>query len=552
MQESEKPKKEYLKDRQYYIDRYDLSTINTCLTVLKVFKETYQEMLTSPDGKNISVDEKTRTVNYLYNQKIYSLTADRYEKKEQTINKWINEDQEKQDKYDQNPPTNINCSNCNISMECTFKELLDFRAEPHRMVYFFDCKNCKSRKAIYENGDEYKSEPQLCPKCKKTTKTSIKIKGEVSTYITKCTSCDYIDVDISDHSEWKKEYELKQKEDTELLAKHREKFCLSDTEGKERLDILAQMEYANEVYEVEKRKFKHPAYTQVDNIKTLSITELETLLTPTLEKGSFIKLTFDKPEIGPQIVMHFTLQEGKSDRKDNDSTSALEKLLKTALKDSNWRLMSTGVRYQLGFLTGDLKGYSSKEDILKLAGKPDEIKQKELDPEKESKYGSSRFIGLAKMTAKFDAEEEQRKEHLKTEPDGFIFKPNGGKGYSCNLCYHSMAGNEAWWNLDGLVCLNCHKNIVDKVIPGYIIHETNTWFSDTDFDSVFGIHNSTGRKFARQGLLQGRHLKDENDKTYLTVFLNEENQEFIKGHPRIGERKKDMFFFDKYGNKVWL
>ena len=37
-----------------------------------------------------------------------------------------------------------------------------------------------------------------------------------------------------------------------------------------------------------------------------------------------------------------------------------------ALMSTNWRLMSDGVAYRLGILTGRLRGYEREEDLLKL------------------------------------------------------------------------------------------------------------------------------------------------------------------------------------------
>lgn len=45
------------------------------------------------------------------------------------------------------------------------------------------------------------------------------------------------------------------------------------------------------------------------------------------------------------------------------------KLIKTALSDTNWRLMSDGVSYRLGMLEGRLRAYEREEDLLKLVEK---------------------------------------------------------------------------------------------------------------------------------------------------------------------------------------
>ena len=63
--------------------------------------------------------------------------------------------------------------------------------------------------------------------------------------------------------------------------------------------------------------------------------------------------------------MEFSLEELETDNQ-LASTSNLQKLIKRTLKDTNWRLMSDGISYRLGLMSGRLRAYESKEDLLKL------------------------------------------------------------------------------------------------------------------------------------------------------------------------------------------
>jgi len=58
--------------------------------------------------------------------------------------------------------------------------------------------------------------------------------------------------------------------------------------------------------------------------------------------------------------------DSKSDRKDYDSRKTLKKLVDSALEETNWRLMSDGISYRLGYLNGRVKAYESEEDLRKL------------------------------------------------------------------------------------------------------------------------------------------------------------------------------------------
>lgn len=87
---------------------------------------------------------------------------------------------------------------------------------------------------------------------------------------------------------------------------------------------------------------------------------------PHLEKGQYIYLKFGNPEINKDIIVPFTVQDSKGGREKLASDYELRQLLKKALKETNWRLMSDGVSYRLGILSGRLKGYENEEDMLKL------------------------------------------------------------------------------------------------------------------------------------------------------------------------------------------
>ena len=115
-------------------------------------------------------------------------------------------------------------------------------------------------------------------------------------------------------------------------------------------------------------------YEAVGNIKKLTISELQKLLDPILEKAGYCKLEFEKPELQKDVILGFGLQDSKSGRSEWDSIHELQKLFKKALEGTNWRLMSDGVRYRLGFLQGRLKGVEAEEDLKKLV-ENDQIKR---------------------------------------------------------------------------------------------------------------------------------------------------------------------------------
>lgn len=88
-------------------------------------------------------------------------------------------------------------------------------------------------------------------------------------------------------------------------------------------------------------------------MKKPKIAELTTILSPALEKAGYIEFSLDKPEMGKDVVIGFSCLDGKSERGDYDSEKSLKKTVEKALADTNWRLMSDGNHYRLGYLTDD-------------------------------------------------------------------------------------------------------------------------------------------------------------------------------------------------------
>lgn len=78
------------------------------------------------------------------------------------------------------------------------------------------------------------------------------------------------------------------------------------------------------------------------------------------QKRGYINLEFSKPEIKKDVIIEFTVQDNKTDRKEYDSIRDLRKAIRLTLANTNWRLM-TGVYYKLGILEGRLRGYENEK-----------------------------------------------------------------------------------------------------------------------------------------------------------------------------------------------
>jgi len=49
-----------------------------------------------------------------------------------------------------------------------------------------------------------------------------------------------------------------------------------------------------------------------------------------------------------------------------DSRRQLRKIIRKSLEGVNWNLMSDGISYRLGILSGSLKGFENEEDLVTL------------------------------------------------------------------------------------------------------------------------------------------------------------------------------------------
>jgi len=536
---------EYLKDKQYYIDRYDLLTIKECLKVVEMFQDVYQNGSNSEELKDMPKNDKYRDTTKIMYWMLWITQAQKYKYKKELI---------KQEKYDNAiEPQNIHCPSCKAVMQATdTKHFEDYFDQPMRVMFLFRCPKCKKQEWIYEDGKIRVSKPDLCPKCGKEIKEKHTKKGRVITWIRKCNSCGHSEKEVDNIEKSHQEYLQREQEEKKLLEKYRIVFCLADEVGEKYLFELEAMEYAQQIQEETRQKYNNTAYAQVSKLKKLTIVDLEKLLTDILEKAHYTKLSFSSPEIGQFIFAPFTLQDADTSRRSNISTSMLEKLLKTTLENTNWRLTDS-VGYRLGFLSGRLKGYEREEDLLRLYEKKKEP-QKPLDPEKRMKYSASNWVRIAEIRGEQEGIKTARKRRLEKEPEGFFL--DADSYYNCGICHEGHYGNEIWWNIDGIRCADCWLNIKEGVIPLIkkdLFDNEDEWIANSQLKSRHNIHPSTVKKLRREELLHGRDLKKSNGSIYETIYLVSENQEFLKKYPRIKEKENSSILtLDLAGHVVQI
>jgi hypothetical protein len=315
----------YLKEEEFYSDLYDLSTIKECLSVVEFW-----------DKRNRSSEDiKDKLGRCALDFQLYFIKGERYRAKKSFIQERMDEGRRKDEKLERTvEPEDIYCDKCQMAMKVIFKDLY---CSTLRVLFFFECPKCCKRRGVFDDGQEYVS------------------KGA------KLSMAELAEWDRED-AEWKEQ----KKKDKHLLEEYRHKFCLSEAEGEEYIlssDRLKEM--ANFCKSLEQKK-ADPDYEKAMNLKKLTIVELEKFLKGILEKEKYIRLALDKPVIDKHVIVPLTVQDEDSSRNEYDSIHVLGRVLKKNLEGTNWRLMSQGVNYRLGFLSCQLKGYEQEADLIQI------------------------------------------------------------------------------------------------------------------------------------------------------------------------------------------
>jgi hypothetical protein len=141
------------------------------------------------------------------------------------------------------------------------------------------------------------------------------------------------------------------------------------------------------------------------------------------------------------------------------------------------------------------------------------------------------MVQLARLVGQHKGVENMRKRRLEKEPKGFFLQVDEGP-LNCMVCKELTPGNKIWWDLNGIKCVDCQRNIEEGVIPAEICKDDKLWIREWQFQGDYSIHGSTRRKIEREGLLKARVLKRQDGTEYCKVYLVAENQEFLKKYPK--------------------
>lgn len=353
-----------LKDRQVYEDRYDHTTVYIARIRMKSFTDFHAKWLEMmPDNE----ENKYRNpwhLNHFYMLMVGSRLVERYDDRDWAVDAMIAEDEERDARIAAARLTSEPlCEHCGKD-GLRIQDKTFMHRDGHDdddILFMLHCAACDKNTAIWEDGSAWEHRLVKCPKCNTVMEETSKRRADIITTTYTCPNCSHT---------YKDKLDLKPKDEPEDpdYEEDRRMYCLQDEamlkehrEGKYRLEDLIRL--GKEMKEKEDNKH---IYDAIKEMKKPKIAELTPMLKPVLEKAGYIDFSLEKPGIGKDVIVGFNCLDSKSNRNDYDSQKSLEKLIKKTLEPTNWRLMSGGVHYRLGYLNGRIRAYEREEDLKKL------------------------------------------------------------------------------------------------------------------------------------------------------------------------------------------
>jgi len=362
---------QYLKSREHYEELYDQGTVERCRSGERVVNDSFREVAKKAGPK--ALEERKPGWYLLYSQTYFGLVetpaAARAVRREQTINEWMERNEQKERRLaNAHLAKTPYCRVCGKDMELINRDYMhresNASAERDDILLMFECVPCNKRVAYWEDGTEWEGHKTYCEKCKGEMKSTHKKHMGVITMIYTCPKCghsyDYV-LDLNKDDPVTKEpadpfYELDRKRfifDSDMMFKYEQKGQHLQRLLKLEATIADQAVYTD-------------IYEAIKDIKKLKVAQLTEILKPVLEKAGYTEFKLDQPEIGREVAVGFSCLDAKPEREEYNSKKELQKLIAKKLDDTNWRLMSEGVSYRVGYLTGRLRAYESEEELRKL------------------------------------------------------------------------------------------------------------------------------------------------------------------------------------------
>lgn len=357
----------HLKEREHYEDRYDKSTVYFGRLDTETFNKMHTEFLKVVPKNKSKSHMAVFHLNLMYMLFVGNDLLDRYDKRDSEIALMMQKDQAIDERIaEARLETEPSCQHChNEGLRIIDKMLIDRRDQDNEDVLFtLRCPKCDKNSAYWQDGSAWERLHTYCPKCNDVMSEKSTRKAKILTTTYSCPACGHKYKDVLDFSVKKEEIDPDYESDRKLFCLHDYKIRDEFREAKNRHDGLSEL-----MKEMKEKEDNKDIYDAIAAIEKPKIADLSPLLSPALEKAGYIELTLDRPEIGKDVVVGFSCLDGRSERDDYQSCKTLNRLVDNTLKATSWRLMSGGVSYRLGYLSGKLRAYEREEDLKSLVMK---------------------------------------------------------------------------------------------------------------------------------------------------------------------------------------
>ncbi|MGD8373947.1 MAG: hypothetical protein PVI21_03765 [Candidatus Woesebacteria bacterium] len=355
----------HLKGRKHYEDLYDKITVDIgrreagCL--LQSRDQLYKKIKT--DNKDdVNVMEFWWERFYWWLVELPYLLP-RWEEREQTIKSWMADDRALDERLAAaRPCVEPVCEHCNGSGLRLTDKMFMYRdgSSEKQIIFIFKCTPCKKRTIYWEDGSVWITPVTPCPKCKSPLDMDVKTKGRMMTTTLTCTKCSHKDIERTTLGKHKEEVDPNFECDRKI-------FCLSEERARTMQAYRPKWEDGMRMLDEEMERDAHKeVYAAVARIERLKIPQVIERLRPAIEAAGYAEVAFDKPELGGYVTVGFSCMDSRSDRDDAKSRKELKKVVGETLSETNWQLMSDGISYRLGYLTGRLRAYEDETDLIKL------------------------------------------------------------------------------------------------------------------------------------------------------------------------------------------
>lgn len=353
----------HLNQRAYYEDIYDHVTVEMGRKKQRMFDEIYEKFFEIMPDEPRNSHRAVLHLNLIYSVMVANDLLDRYDGREAALNEMIAKDDLVTGARLSEEPL---CKHCGkTGLRTTDKMLHSPRVgEEESVLFMLNCTHCDQNTACWEDGSYLERHETSCPKCRSVMAEKDVRRGKVITTTYSCAACRHTFKTTLNLSHEDRVSDSEYESDKVIYCLHDDitRQELRDARWRHNEMVRLGKEWKG------KEENKH-IYDAIAEIKKPRIAELITLLTSLIEDAGYIDFSLDKPEIGRDVIVGFSCLDGKSKRDDYESRKTLKNTIDAALKDTNWRLMTAGISYRLGYLSGRLKAYEGEEALKRLVSK---------------------------------------------------------------------------------------------------------------------------------------------------------------------------------------